>query len=269
MVTVRLACAASVGQHVDQWWEATGSFEGQFIATEYIDLMLRHLINRVIHALPSQCMVCHAWPAQPVCENCVDRFAQPQPRCKTCALPVPAGVLHCGACLKEAPPIDVCLTAVPYAFPWSDLIVGFKFHNHTGRVGSFALLLRSTPWVEPALDEATLVIPMPLSRARLRARGYNQALLIAQQLSPEKTDGRVLLRIKDTPAQSSLNRKERLASVHDAFAVDPLLAEKVKGARLVLIDDVMTSGASLFAAARVLRAAGAAHITGIVIARTD
>ncbi|MDP1997964.1 MAG: ComF family protein [Rhodoferax sp.] len=231
--------------------------------------MLRRVINRVIHALPSQCMVCHAWPAQPVCENCVAHFAQPQPRCRTCALPVPTGVLCCGACLKEAPPIDICLAAVPYAFPWSDLIVGFKFYNHTGRARSFALLLRSTPWIEPALDEATLVIPMPLSRTRLRARGYNQALLIAKQLSPEKTDERVLLRIKDTPAQSSLNRKERLASVQDAFAVDPLLAKKIKGARLVLIDDVMTSGASIFAAARVLRAAGAAHITGIVIARTD
>jgi ComF family protein len=231
--------------------------------------MLRRVINRVIHALPSQCMVCHAWPAQPVCENCVAHFAQPQPRCRTCALPVPTGVLCCGGCLKEAPPIDICLAAVPYAFPWSDLIVGFKFYNHTGRARSFALLLRSTPWIEPALDEATLVIPMPLSRTRLRARGYNQALLIAKQLSPEKTDERVLLRIKDTPAQSSLNRKERLASVQDAFAVDPLLAKKIKGARLVLIDDVMTSGASIFAAARVLRAAGAAHITGIVIARTD
>jgi len=232
-------------------------------------LMFRRLINRVIHALPSQCMVCHGWPAQPVCDKCVDRFAQPQPRCKTCALPVPNGVVRCGACLKEAPPMDVCLAAVPYAFPWSDLIVGYKFHNHTGRAGSFALLLRSTPWVEPALDEATLVIPMPLSRERLLTRGYNQALLIAQQLSREKTDGRVLLRIKDTPAQSSLNRKERLDSVRDAFAVDPLLAGRIKGTRVVLIDDVMTSGASLFAAARALRAAGAVHITGIVLARTE
>ena len=165
--------------------------------------------------------------------------------------------------------MDACLAAVPYAFPWSNLIVGYKFHDHTGRAASFALLLRSTPWVEPALEEAAVVIPMPLSHERLRTRGYNQALLLARQLSPEKTDGRVLLRIKDTPAQSSLNRTERLDSVRDAFAIEPLSTGKIKGARLVLVDDVMTSGASLFSAARVLRAAGAAHITGIVIARTD
>ena len=165
--------------------------------------------------------------------------------------------------------MDVCLAAVPYAFPWSDLIVGYKFHDHPGRAATFALLLRSTPWVEPALDEASLVVPMPLSRERLRTRGYNQALLLARSLAPDKTDGRILLRLKDTPAQSALKRDERLSSVKDAFAVDPLLSGRIKGARLVLVDDVMTSGASMFSAARVLRAAGASHITGVVIARTE
>ncbi len=223
----------------------------------------------MLDALPSQCQVCHAWPAQPVCEACVNRFAQPQPRCQTCALPVPTGVRQCGACLKSPPPLDSCLAAVSYAYPWSDLIVGYKFHSHPGRAGVFALLLRSTPWVEPALDAADAVLPMPLSKARLQTRGFNQALTLARQLAPDKTDHRLLLRIKDTPPQSALKRTERLASVQDAFAVEPLLLKRLQGARLVLVDDVMTSGASLFAAARVLRAAGAAHITGLVIARTE
>lgn len=231
--------------------------------------MFPGLIKGVLGALPSQCLVCHAWPTQPVCEACVNRFAQPQPRCQTCALPVPSGIRRCGACLKTPPPLDACLAAVPYAFPWSDLIVGYKFHNDTGLSSAFALLLRSTPWVEPALDAADAVLPMPLSGARLKTRGFNQALLLARQLAPDKTDNRLLLRIKDTPPQSSLKRADRLGSVNDAFAIDPLLAAQVKGARLVLVDDVMTSGASLFAATRVLRAAGAAHITGMVIARTE
>lgn len=220
-------------------------------------------------ALPSQCMVCQAWPAQPVCEACVNRFAQPQPRCQTCALPLPIGVGQCGMCLKAQPPLDACLAAVSYAYPCSDLILGFKFHKQPGRAGAFALLLRSTPWVEPALDAADAVVPMPLSGPRLRTRGFNQALMLARQLAPAKTDSRLLLRIKDTPPQRSLKRTERLGSVKDAFAVDPVLLKRVKGARLVLVDDVMTSGASLYAAARVLRAAGAAHITGMVIARTE
>lgn len=231
--------------------------------------MFPGLLKRMFAALPSQCRVCHAWPAQPVCEACVNCFAQPQPRCQTCALALPAGLSQCGACVKSPPPLDACLAAVSYAYPWSDLIVSYKFHNHPGLSSAFALLLRSTPWVEPALDAADAVLPMPLSSQRLQARGFNQALLLARQLAPDKTRHRLLLRIKDTPAQSALKRAERLGSVQDAFAVDPLLLRQVKGARLVLVDDVMTSGASLFAAARVLRAAGAAHITGVVIARTE
>jgi ComF family protein len=231
--------------------------------------MFLKLIKRGVDALPSQCVVCHAWPTESVCEVCVNQFAQPQSRCQTCALPVPASIRHCGVCIKTAPPLDACLAAVSYAFPWSDLIVGYKFHNHPGRARAFAVLLRSTPWVEPALEAADVVVPMPLSSARLQTRGFNQALVLARQLAPDKTDSRLLLRIKDTPAQSSLKRAERLDSVKDAFAVDPLLSASLKGVRLVLVDDVMTSGASLFAAARTLRAAGAAHITGLVIARTE
>lgn len=231
--------------------------------------MLPGWIKGMLNALPSLCAVCHAWPSQPVCETCVTRFAQPQPRCPTCALPVPPGVGQCGACLKTPPPLDSCLAAVPYAFPWSDLIIDYKFQAQPGRASAFALLLRSTPRVEPALDAADAVLPMPLSKIRLQTRGFNQALTLARELAPDKTDARLLLRIKDTPAQSALGRAHRLASVKDAFAVEPLLLGQVQGARLVLVDDVMTSGASLYAAARTLKAAGAAHVTGLVLARTE
>ena len=231
--------------------------------------MFRQCLSGLLQALPSQCLVCHAWPAQPVCEDCVNRFAQPSPRCQTCALALPAGVRQCGHCVKNPPALDLCLAAVPYAYPWSDLIVDYKFHHQPGRAGAFALLLRSTPWVEPALETADVVLPLPLSKARLRSRGFNQALLLARQLAPDKTDANLLLRIKDTPPQSSLRRAQRLAGLKGAFAVAPLAVKRVRGARLVLVDDVMTSGATVFAAAQVLREAGAAHITALVIARTD
>ena len=235
---------------------------------EYIDSMLPGLIHALLQALPSQCQVCHAWPSHSICEACVNRFAQPQLRCQRCALPVPTGVTECGHCLTTPPPLDACLAAVPYGYPWSDLIASYKFRQHTGLCAAFAVLLRSTPWVDPALDAADAVLPMPLSRARLQTRGFNQALLLARQLAPDKTDSRLLLRIKDTPPQRELKRAQRLTSVSDAFAVDPLRSPQIKGARLVLVDDVMTSGATLCAAARVLRTAGAAHITALVLART-
>ena len=229
---------------------------------------IRHA-GAALRAVPSQCAVCHAWPAAPVCEACVVRFAQPVPRCRTCALPVPQGVSRCGACIKLPPPLDACVAAVAYAYPWSGLIASYKFNGNPGWASTFALLIQSTPWSEPALDRADLLVPMPLSKQRLQERGFNQALVLARVLQPDKTDARLLLRIKDTPAQSSLDRKQRLQSVQDAFAVDPLLAAQVADKRIVLLDDVMTSGASMHAAARALRGAGAAHITGMVIARTE
>ncbi len=110
---------------------------------------------------------------------------------------------------------------------------------------------------------------MPLSRQRLQQRGYNQAWELARQLAPGKASPDLLLRIRDTPPQSALPRAERLRNVKAAFAVDPLRQTEVRGKRVVLMDDVMTSGASLFAAAQALRDAGAAHITGLVLARTE
>jgi ComF family protein len=231
--------------------------------------MFANFLSGMFDRLPSQCRVCHAWPAQTICEDCVDQFAQPHKRCTTCALPLSSDITHCGACIKNPPPLDLCLAAVAYAFPWSNLIADYKFNEQPGLVHSFATLLRATPWVEPALERADALLPMPLSKERLQHRGYNQALLLAQQLNRDKTRPDLLLRIKDTPAQHTLKRAQRLTSLNDAFAIEPLKFANIQGARVVLVDDVMTSGASLYAAARILKAAGAAHITGLVIARTE
>ena len=231
--------------------------------------MFRALLDRVSTALPSQCAVCRAWPAQPLCEACVARFAQPRPRCRGCALPVPAGVERCGACIREAPPLDLCLAAVPYEYPWSGLITRYKFGASPGWSAALALLLRSTPWAEPALEAADLVLPMPLSRERLRQRGFNQALELARHLAPAKVDATLLLRLRDTPAQSALPRQQRLRNVRGAYGVAAGRGPDLQGRRVLLVDDVMTSGASLYTAAQALRAAGAAHITGLVLARTE
>ena len=123
--------------------------------------------------------------------------------------------------------------------------------------------------MEPALEQCDIVLPMPLAPGRLRERGFNQALELARRMAPAKTDARLLLRTRETPAQSGLARADRLLNLRDAFAVEPLRAEKAREKRIVLVDDVMTSGASLFAAAEALRLAGAAHITAVVLARTD
>lgn len=225
-------------------------------------LGLRQLLN-----LPSVCQICHAWPSQALCARCVERFAQPTQRCPTCALTLTQSL--CSQCLAHPSPLDACVAAVSYGFPWSSCIARFKFQAEPGLARSLADLMRHAPWVEPALDAASLVLPMPLSCQRLRERGFNQALELARHLSPNKTHAHVLLRSGDSAHQVGASREERLELVRDAFWVSPEHTSDVRGQHVVLLDDVMTTGASLYEAARALRSAGAAHITGVVLARTE
>lgn len=234
----------------------------------------KSLSERLLSRIPSQCAVCKTWPSNGmVCEPCVTRFAQPVRRCTGCALSLKAGIpddiKRCGACIVNPPPIDECLTAVSYIFPWNDCIASYKFGNNPAWASCFALLMESSPYIEPAIDKADVLIPVPLSTARLQHRGYNQALELCKHLSQKKTDAQILLRIKDTLTQSTLNKQERLKNVRAAFAVEPLRAQELQGKRVVLVDDVMTSGSTLFAAATALRLAGAEHITAVVFARTE
>ncbi len=225
-------------------------------------------ISQALRTVPSQCAICHAWPAQRLCDDCVRRFARQRPRCRTCALAVPEGVAHCGACLRHPNGLDACHAAVDYGYPWSGVLQAFKFRGDPGWAGALATLLRSTPWVEPALEAAELVLPIPLAPQRLRMRGFNQALLLAQALAPARVQAGLLLRTHDAPAQSGLDRTRRLRNLARAFAVEPLCAAQLAGRQVLLVDDVMTTGATLQAAATVLRQAGAARVTALVLART-
>ncbi|MDB5931183.1 MAG: hypothetical protein JWR60_2890 [Polaromonas sp.] len=187
-----------------------------------------------------------------------------------------SGELLCGGCLRQRPPLDRALAAVPYAYPWSTLITRYKFGGQHGWAGFFAGLLLGAPGVAQALQELQAedwIVPLPLSAQRLQTRGFNQAWELASALASESqsrghADARLLLRPRHTLPQSKLGRAARLANVKGAFQVDPLRASGLQGRRVLLVDDVMTSGASIFSAAQALRDAGAAHITGVVLART-
>ena len=177
-------------------------------------------------------------------------------------------MLRCGSCLITPPPLTHCLSAVDYAWPWRDRIAQFKFHEQPGWASHLAWLMRSSTWAEDLLHEVDALLPIPLSRERLAERGYNQSWLLARSLAPDKADPALLLRIRHTPVQRTLPRSERLANLEGAFALDPLRAHEVQGLHLLLVDDVMTSGASLHTAAHVLLQAGAAQVSAIVLART-
>lgn len=238
-------------------------------------------------SLVSQCAVCRSWPAQQVCAPCVSRFSPQTLRCTACALDLPpdfslrtAGVgtspRLCVDCIRHPPPVDGTLVAVTYAYPWSELITRYKFGNRPGWAPFFAGMLLRAAGARAVLDTLQahdLIIPMPLSAERLQSRGFNQAWALTRALArqagtPARLDARLLLRVKHTQPQTTLHREARLANVRNAFQVDPLRAHVLAGRRVILVDDVMTSGASLFTAAEALRAAGAAHITALALART-
>ena len=220
-------------------------------------------------AWPSQCLICHAWPAQRLCRACIARFAPAVARCRTCALPVAPGVTVCGACLRAPPPMALCLAALDYAWPWSLCVGRWKFDGDVGLTGPLCALLQAAPGVGAALEAVDLVLPMPLSPERLAERGHNPALLLARRLAPGRVRADLLLRTRHTPPQRTLPRVERLRNVRGAFQVDPLRRDALAGRRVALVDDVMTTGASVREAAASLRAAGATQVTVLVLARTD
>lgn len=244
--------------------------------------MFRALLTRLApgRLLPSQCAICRAWPATPLCATCLRRFASPRPRCRACALPVAEGMDVCAVCLLwprsstdsdgKAPldQLDRCHAAVDYDWPWNDLISRYKFGPEPGWAPALAGLMRGAPGAAEALDDADALLPLPLTPARLRERGFNQALHLARALAPRKTRLNWLLRLRDAPDQHSLPRAERLRNVEDVFGVARGKQRLIEGQRLLLIDDVMTTGATLNAAATALRAAGAAEVSALVLART-
>ena len=212
-----------------------------------------------------RCMVCgeRGTNGRDLCGACHAALPWQGPSCSRCALPLPQPG-QCGQCLHAPPPLDDVHAVFDYAFPLDRLLPRLKFHRDfaAGRVLSQCMADRLA-----ALPRPDALIPIPLHRARLRSRGYDQALELARPLAHAlqlPLLGNALQRSKVTTAQSRLDADARQRNLHGAFAV-------ARGARLpahvVLLDDVMTTGATLHAAARVLRRAGVRRLDAWVCAR--
>ena len=228
--------------------------------------------------IPSQCAVCRSWPSQRLCRDCRATFAAAKTRCPCCALVLTGGLAapQCPQCLRSPLPLAACWAAVDYAYPWSELLGRYKFAQDTGLSGLLVDLLLHTPGVGPALADLQApdwLLPLPLSAQRLAERGYNQAWELCKLLHRRSRcraglSARLLLRLRHTQAQSELPRDVRLTNVRGAFLVDPLSARQLQARQVMLVDDVMTTGATLAAAATALLEAGARSVSALVIART-
>lgn len=218
--------------------------------------------------LPGQCEVCRQWGRARLCADCRGRFAAPVARCGACALRLPGGAARCGECVRQPPPQQHAVCVADYDFPWDRLVADFKFQGRVDLAGMLATLLADAGADVPPPD---LVLPVPLAPRRLAQRGYNQAWELARRVArrrgvPARAD--LLLRAVETAHQADLPRAERLTNLRAAFVVDARRRERLQGRRIALVDDVMTTGATVCEAAATLLRAGAAAVDVWVLART-
>ncbi|MDP6572672.1 MAG: ComF family protein [Rhodospirillales bacterium] len=234
---------------------------------------VRRLATVVLDALlPPQCLGCGALAGAagtlcPACWNSVAFLGAP--RCDACGLPFEFAVGEdavCAPCAAAPPDYRRARAAIAYDDASRRLVLAFKHGDRTDAAPAFAR------WMERAggqlLSEADVLVPVPLHWTRLFQRRYNQAALLAQsiaRLGGVAVAPGLLRRRRRTPSQGRLSLAARRRNVRGAFALAP--AARVKGRRVLLIDDVMTSGATASACARVLARSGARSVDVLTLAR--
>jgi ComF family protein len=213
--------------------------------------------------LAPDCLLCGASAVRSrLCKPCAASLPRlPSVGCSICALPLTSGSV-CGACLERPPAYDRVFAPFAYAFPVDALIHALKYG---GNLSIAPILADALAAISPPRVDA--VLPVPLAAGRLRERGFNQARELARSVG-QKLDVPVLAhacrKLADTPPQAALPWKERAGNVRATFVCDVDLT----GLRVALVDDVMTSGATLNELARNVKRAGAVHVSAWVIART-
>lgn len=222
------------------------------------------LIGLLRTTLPQGCALCAANTGSAlVCAACAASIPRLPQACPCCALPSTHGSV-CGQCLADPPAFDRSQAAFVYAFPLDRLVQSFKYRGTLAYAGWFAQAMLERRTAPPAAD---VLIPVPLARGRQRERGFNQALEIARPLA--RWTGIPLAigaatRVRDTPPQASLPWSERAKNIRGAFGCSDAFA----GKRVLVVDDVMTTGASLEEFAKTLKRAGALSVENWLVART-
>lgn len=216
--------------------------------------------------LPVPCLFCGGTGGhRGVCAGCrADLPGWEAERCPVCAIGTPRTEV-CGSCLRSPPAFSRTLAAASYAFPLDAAIVRLKYGKDLGLTAALGGLMCD------AVQDSTLpeaLLPMPLAVARLRERGFNQAAELARVLATRLRLPLLVAaarRTRDAAPQASLPLAGRAANVRGAFACS---AAAVKGLHVAIVDDVMTTGASLEELARELRRGGARDVSCCVLART-
>ena len=224
--------------------------------------------------LPPQCLSCRV-PVDRQGHLCAACWSEidfiTDPLCAMCGTPFEYdagdGAL-CAACIAEPPVCARVRAALRYDDHTRSLVLGFKHGDRTERAATFA------GWMARAgaalIAEADLIAPVPLHRLQLLARRYNQSAMLANaagRLADVPVTPGLLVRTRPTPSQAGRNRRARADNVRGAFAIRPGGADRIAGARVLIVDDVLTSGATVAACAKTLLRGGAASVDALTLAR--
>lgn len=226
---------------------------------------------------PKSCLVCSIKlignPEILLCNTCLEKIQLiEKPFCSICGKPFfsAAGDNHlCSVCLKTKWHFSKAQAIFVYKEPVTKVVHNFKYHRSTSCLSTFAALKNSLANLKDVAD-VELVVPVPLHRKRLRQRGFNQAQVLASWLFPNqkhKIDPHILMRTIDTPLQTNLSGKARRRNLKKAFSVKNTAV--VKGKKIVLVDDVFTTGSTVNECARTLRNAGAGDVQVLTLARVE
>lgn len=219
------------------------------------------------------CLLCDETSDNPyaLCQACEMELPWLDEQCDTCALPLAMAGFTCAACRRRPPAFSQVETPWHYGFPLDSLIRRFK-HNSQWPYGRLLAELLGH-WLSHRFNEGLprphVLLPVPMARARLRKRGFNQAQMLARWLSVALEipwDGDLVLRPQDTQAQQELGAEARRNNLRQAFKLNP--GRQIEGRHIALVDDVLTTGATAQALAQLLRQAGAARVDVYCLART-
>ena len=230
--------------------------------------LLKDLLSFV---LPAFCPICKTPLGEGesiVCEDCFQQMPLiAAPFCQSCGSPLKGEGVYCRRCREGDSPLRRGRGVGVYGGVLLELIQLLKYKRKPSLARRLGSLMAEIALSDPMMSQADLVVPVPLYRTRLRERGYNQAELLAREVSESMGVGlsaRSLVRRKATRTQTLLSEEERRENVRDAFLV--VKEKEVKGRKVILVDDVLTTGATLRSAASALLESGAAEVYGLVSA---